>query len=152
MKQWLKVVGIFLLFLLIAGGAFTALTHHRYGGHLRRAKEVVLQQNLWTMRRAIDFYWQDREKPPQSLQDLISSGYLREIPLDPVTQSSQTWIIEREKEKSARIRRLELLMFAAPPLVQIRTGSLIMSIEKYPLKEIGYGSFKQIQEHQLWRW
>jgi general secretion pathway protein G len=52
------------------------------------------------MRRAIDFYRQDREKPPQSSQELIDSGYLREIPADPLTGSNQTWIIEREKEPS----------------------------------------------------
>jgi general secretion pathway protein G len=52
--------------------------------HLRRAKEVVLQQNLWTMRRAIDFYWQDKEKPPANLEELVSAGYLREMPQDPV--------------------------------------------------------------------
>jgi general secretion pathway protein G len=52
--------------------------------HLRRAKEVVLQQNLWTMRRAIDFYWQDKEKPPANLEELVSAGYLREMPQDPI--------------------------------------------------------------------
>ncbi len=55
-----------------------------YLSHLRRAKEVVLQQNLWSMRRAIDYYTTDKEKPPGSLQELVSSGYLREIPKDPV--------------------------------------------------------------------
>ncbi|MGH9840200.1 MAG: type II secretion system protein [Blastocatellia bacterium] len=53
-------------------------------GHLRRAKEVTLQQNLWTIRRAIDFYWQDKEKPPATLQELVSNGYLRDVPKDPV--------------------------------------------------------------------
>jgi general secretion pathway protein G len=57
--------------------------------YLQRAKEVVLQQNLWAMRRAIDSYWQDKEKPPGSLQDLVSAGYLREIPKDPVCADCQ---------------------------------------------------------------
>jgi general secretion pathway protein G len=52
--------------------------------HLRRAKEVVLQQNLWAMRNAIDQYSTDKEKPPATLQDLVTAGYLREIPKDPV--------------------------------------------------------------------
>src|SRR5262249_8478300 len=56
----------------------------RFLKHLQRAKEVVLMQNLWTMRRAIDFYWQDKEKPPSNLQDLVSPGYLREKPKDPI--------------------------------------------------------------------
>lgn len=57
--------------------------------HLRRAKEVVLQQNLWTMRRAIDFYWQDKEKPPANLQELVVAGYLREVPKDPICADCQ---------------------------------------------------------------
>jgi general secretion pathway protein G len=56
---------------------------------LRRAKEVVLQQNLWTMRRQIDAYWQDKEKPPTTLEELVSAGYLREIPKDPVCADCQ---------------------------------------------------------------
>jgi general secretion pathway protein G len=55
-----------------------------YLRHMQRAKEVVLQQNLWSMRRAIDYYTTDKEKPPSSLQELVSAQYLREIPKDPV--------------------------------------------------------------------
>jgi general secretion pathway protein G len=66
----------------------------------RQTKEVVLQQNLWTMRRAIDFYRADRKRPLESLQELIAEGYLREIPVDPITKSNQTWVIERGKESS----------------------------------------------------
>jgi general secretion pathway protein G len=57
--------------------------------HLQRAKEVVLMQDLWAMRRAIDSYWQDKEKPPANLEDLISAGYLREIPKDPICADCQ---------------------------------------------------------------
>lgn len=56
---------------------------------LRRAKEVVLQNNLWAMRRSIDAYTQDKEKPPASLEELVSAGYLREIPKDPVCEDCQ---------------------------------------------------------------
>jgi len=62
--------------------------------------KVILQQNLWTMRRAIDFYRMDKKRRPKSLQDLVDSGYLREIPADPLTRSNKTWTIEREKESS----------------------------------------------------
>jgi general secretion pathway protein G len=57
--------------------------------HLHRAKEVVLQQDLWAMRRAIDSFWQDKERPPSNLQELVSAGYLREIPKDPVCSDCQ---------------------------------------------------------------
>jgi len=56
MKRWLKVIAFFLLLLLIVGGVFTA----SYIGRPRREKEVVLQQNLWTMRKAVEFYASDK--------------------------------------------------------------------------------------------
>jgi type II secretory pathway pseudopilin PulG len=56
---------------------------------LRRAKEVVMTQDLWAMRRAIDSYWQDKEKPPANLQELVAAGYLREVPKDPVCPDCQ---------------------------------------------------------------
>jgi general secretion pathway protein G len=57
--------------------------------HLQSAKEVVLKQDVWAMRRAIDSYWQDKEKPPANLQELVSAGYLREIPKDPICADCQ---------------------------------------------------------------
>ena len=48
-----------------------------------RAKESVLQSNLFTIRSVIDQYTYDKEEPPQGLQDLVDEGYLRDIPVDP---------------------------------------------------------------------
>ena len=73
-----------LMIVMVIIAIMAAVAIPRYLTHLRRAKEVSLQSNLWTMRRAIDFYWQDKEKPPSSLQDLVSNGYLRAVPTDPM--------------------------------------------------------------------
>lgn len=62
-----------------------------YNKTIIRAKESVLRQNLNTMRLVIDNYTYDKMKAPQSLEDLVSEGYLRDIPLDPMTSSNQTW-------------------------------------------------------------
>lgn len=78
-----------LLIVMVIIAIMAAVAIPRVIIHLRRAKEVVLQQNLWTMRRAIDFYSQDKEKPPANLQDLVSAGYLREVPKDPVCPDCQ---------------------------------------------------------------
>jgi len=59
-----------------------------------RAKEAVLRQDLKTMRDQIDNYTMDKEKAPQSLQDLVDAGYLRKIPKDPFTGSDETWQAE----------------------------------------------------------
>ena len=62
-----------------------------YQKSIIRTKESVLRNNLFTMRQVIDNYTYDKQKAPQSLQDLVSEGYLREVPLDPMTNSNQTW-------------------------------------------------------------
>ncbi len=58
-----------------------------------RAKETVLMSNLFTMRSVIDQYTYDKEEPPQGLEDLVSEGYLRDVPLDPFTESRSSWEI-----------------------------------------------------------
>lgn len=62
-----------------------------YQRSITRAKESVLKNNLFTLRTVIDNYTYDKEKAPQSLQDLVSEGYLRAIPNDPMTGSNQGW-------------------------------------------------------------
>jgi general secretion pathway protein G len=59
---------------------------------VRHAREAVLREDLSTMRQAIDSYTVDKEKAPQSLDDLVQSGYLKSVPIDPITGSSDTWI------------------------------------------------------------
>ena len=62
-----------------------------YKVHIVRAREAVLREDLYTMRSAIDQYTQDKAKAPQSLDDLVSTGYLRAIPKDPITNATDTW-------------------------------------------------------------
>jgi general secretion pathway protein G len=59
---------------------------------LQRAKEATLREDLHTMRTAIDSYTVDKEKAPESLDDLVQAGYLKSIPVDPMTSSNETWI------------------------------------------------------------
>lgn len=65
-----------------------------YQQSLVRAKEAVLRQDLKTMRDQIDNFTMDKEKAPQSLQDLVDAGYLRKLPKDPFTDSTDTWQVE----------------------------------------------------------
>jgi general secretion pathway protein G len=62
-----------------------------YTQSITRAREAVLRQNLFTMRSVIDQYSMDKQKAPQSLDDLVQAGYLKEIPTDPMTNSKDTW-------------------------------------------------------------
>ena len=57
-----------------------------------KARESVLKQDLQTMRQAIDNYTMDKQQAPQSLEDLVDAHYLREIPIDPVSQQKD-WVL-----------------------------------------------------------
>lgn len=68
-----------------------AIAVPQYATAIVRSKEAVLMSNLFTMRSVIDQYTYDKEEPPQSLDDLVSEGYLRDIPIDPFTESRDSW-------------------------------------------------------------
>lgn len=61
---------------------------------VRSAREAVLKEDLQVMRSAIDSYTMDKQKAPQSLDDLVQEGYLKAIPVDPMTQSRDTWVTD----------------------------------------------------------
>jgi general secretion pathway protein G len=63
-----------------------------YVNNVRRAKEAVLKEDLHTMREAIDSYTVDKQKAPQSLDDLVQAGYLKTMPVDPFTDRSDSWV------------------------------------------------------------
>ena len=60
-----------------------------YQRTVQHAKEVVLKENLWQMRRAIEQYRADKGKLPSGLEDLVEAKYLREIPVDPVLEKAE---------------------------------------------------------------
>jgi general secretion pathway protein G len=64
-----------------------------YTRSIIRAKESVLKNNLFTLRTVIDEYTYDKQKAPQSLEDLVSDGYLRQVPLDPMTGAADWKVV-----------------------------------------------------------
>ncbi len=64
----------------------------RYFSSLGKAKEAVLRQDLGIMRNAIDQFYSDFGKYPLDLQELVDKGYMRTVPVDPFTESKETWI------------------------------------------------------------
>ncbi len=67
-----------------------------YNTSIIRAREAVLKDSLFTMRSLINQYTLDKEKAPQSLEDLVSAGYLKQIPIDPFTNSRDSWVVDQE--------------------------------------------------------
>jgi len=66
-----------------------------YSRSIQRAKESVLKNNLFTLRTVIDEYTYDKQKAPQNLDDLVSDGYLRQVPLDPMTGAAD-WVTKSD--------------------------------------------------------
>lgn len=85
--ELLVVMSIIAILMLIALPRFT--------GAIRSARESVLKEDLAVMRSAIDSYTMDKQKGPGTLEDLVNDGYLRAIPIDPMTQSNSTWSTEQ---------------------------------------------------------
>jgi general secretion pathway protein G len=66
-----------------------------YNQSVQRARDSVMRQNLFTMRQVISEYTLDKQKAPQSLEDLVSAGYMKEIPVDPCTRQ-RDWVPAQE--------------------------------------------------------
>ena len=79
-------------------GILAAIAIPRYVQMVNRAKEAVLKEDLHTMRNAIDSYTVDKEKAPQGLEDLVTGGYLKTIPIDPITSRADTWIVGQSQD------------------------------------------------------
>jgi general secretion pathway protein G len=82
-----------LLVVLAALGLLLALAAPRYVEHVDRSREAVLKHNLKATREAIERYHADRGRYPATLQELVLARYLREVPLDPITDRIDTWVL-----------------------------------------------------------
>ena|ERR1700756_1357175 len=71
-----------------------------YSRSLLRTRESVLKQDLFSLRNVIDQYKLDKQKAPQTLEDLVSAGYFKKIPVDPFTNQAD-WVIEQEDADNA---------------------------------------------------
>jgi general secretion pathway protein G len=80
------VMAIIGILATLAIPSYVTLIHH--------AREAVLKEDLHVLRSAIDSYTMDKQKAPQSLDDLIQDGYLKVIPEDPMTRSKDTWVTD----------------------------------------------------------
>jgi len=70
----------------------------RYFSSIDKSKEAVLKENLNQMRDAISRYYADKGKYPESLESLAADKYLRKVPLDPITESTATWMVVQPED------------------------------------------------------
>jgi general secretion pathway protein G len=74
----------------------------RYFSSLDKARETALKQDLYTMREAIQKYNADKGRYPETLDALVADRYLRNVPVDPVTDSAATWVVVPPKGEDAK--------------------------------------------------
>jgi general secretion pathway protein G len=80
-----------LMIVLAIIGVLLTVAIPSFVGAVRQAREAVLKEDLHVLRSAIDSYTADKQKAPQSLDDLVTDGYMKEIPVDPMTRARDTW-------------------------------------------------------------
>ena len=97
-------------------GVLLSVAIPSYVGAVRQAREAVLKEDLHVMRGAIDSYTADKQKAPQSLEDLVNDGYLKEIPVDPMTRQKDSWQTETSDSLSSVDQ-------TDPGIVDVHSGS-----------------------------
>jgi general secretion pathway protein G len=83
-----------LLIVVAMVGILAAVAVGQYQKNILRAREVVLKENLFVMRSSIQMYFADKGRYPSDLQALVDDHYLARMPVDPITESEDTWITE----------------------------------------------------------
>ncbi|MFB3922715.1 MAG: type II secretion system protein [Terriglobia bacterium] len=117
----LELMVVITLIIVLASAIFPT-----YEVAVRRAREAVLRDDLFTMRKLIDQYTLDKQRPPQSLEELVDGGYLRGgVPEDPITRSNQTWQVDIEDVVISGSQ-------AVPGIVDVHSGSDEISLDETP--------------------
>jgi len=99
-----------------------------YQNSVVRAREATLMDDLYKLREAIDQYYADKQKWPSALQDLVTDGYLRRIPDDPMTSSAETWQTVPAEADPANPS-------AEPGIFDVKSGSDKTSLDGKPYSE-----------------
>lgn len=91
-----------------------------------RAREAVLRDDLYTLRKLIDEFTLDKQRPPATLEELVEAGYLRGgVPVDPFTASNQTWRLDFEDVPLSPQQ-------SVPGIVDVHSGSDALSLDGAP--------------------
>lgn len=117
-----------LMIVLTIIGILASIAIPSYQRSLIKAREAVLMEDLYQMRRAIDSYFADHVRYPDSLDELVERKYLRGIPRDPFTQSSETWeVLEPSPTLDGEI--------AEGGVEDVHSGSDLVGLNGIPYRE-----------------
>jgi len=107
-----------LIIVLSIIGLLIGLGLPQYKSATVKAREAVLKENLFTLRKLIDQYAQDKGKYPASLQALVQDSYLRSIPVDPMTRLTTSWVEVHELPSPENPMMTEI-----PGIIDVKSGS-----------------------------
>ena len=115
---------VVMMIIVILAGTGLAL----YSNSIRKAHEAALKQDLFLMREALDQYYADKNKYPASLEALVDEKYLRNVPKDPFTNSTDSWQIELSEPEPGN-------PLAEPGVFNVKSGSQETAIDGSPYAE-----------------
>jgi general secretion pathway protein G len=115
-KNGFTLIEIMIVFTLI--GILVGLGIPQYKNATKRARESVLKEDLFQLRKLINEYYVDKGKYPASLQTLVEEEYLMRIPVDPMTKSADTWV-----EIQQTLTMDEMAQGLLPGIVDVQSGS-----------------------------
>ena len=102
----------------------------------QRAREAVLKEDLYQMRSSIDQYLADKGHYPGSLEELVSEGYLRRLPEDPITKSSQTWKVDyASAEEDEDLQPTDESGGGGPGIIDVHSGATGNGLDGTPYSE-----------------
>lgn len=124
-KPGFTLIELIIVFTLIGILLGLALPQYKYA--TKKAREAVLKEDLFILRKLIDQYFSDKGKYPASLQVLVEEGYLRRLPVDPFTNSADTWEEVREV-----LSPEDMMAGKQPGVIDVRSGSKEKAIDSTP--------------------
>ncbi len=130
-QRWRDASGFTLIELLVVTALVVVLASLALVGYqnsLVRAREAVLKEDLFRLRDAIDQYYADKNKWPSSLEDLVTDGYVREVPEDPITNSKESWQTVPAEADPANPS-------TEPGIYDVKSGSDRMALDGSPYAE-----------------
>lgn len=117
-----------LLAVMMILGILASIAVPSYKQSVIKARETILSEDLYQMRRAIDAYFADRLTYPQALEDLVQDKYLYDIPVDPFTRSRDTWqVVPPEADSEGRV--------APGSVYDVHSGSDLVGLDGRPYQE-----------------